>query len=225
MSRIAQAARTIQRNAPGDVVKNVAKKVVAKVERMTKDPRRPEAYNTDLVPLFGDRGPTETDKAVIACNDFLRMGSGRTLPALYKLYMERTSQGISTPTTGHRTIYEWSARHGWMARARSYDAHAENVTGMCIKEIEMTGLALAAERVIALKQLAERLEIEIYDDERLWLKDVRQIGQGRYAEKVELIRFNDSLVTSYRNVLDDLAKETGGRVRMVGSPTDNPLTI
>jgi hypothetical protein len=46
---------------------------------------------------------------------------------------------------------------------------------------------------------------------KVWLPDVKQIGGGEHAERVDIVRFNAALIEQYRGTLDDLAKETGGR--------------
>jgi hypothetical protein len=40
---------------------------------------------------------------------------------------------------------------------------------------------------------------------------VKQIGGGQYAERVDIERFNAPLISEYRGILDDIARETGGR--------------
>lgn len=82
-----------------------------------------------------------------------------------------------------------------------------------------SGLALEYERVATLRRLAGLLEAELYQTladgsmPALWLPDVKQVGSGENAERVDIVRFNRSLVEALRGVLDDLAKETGGRTQ------------
>ena len=86
-------------------------------------------------------------------------------------------------------------------------------------------MALPFKRVIQLKALADRLEREIFVEDNLWLEDVKQIGAGKSAEKVYLKRFNTNLVEQYRGVLDDLARETGGRIAKIEQETKNANAI
>jgi hypothetical protein len=100
-----------------------------------------------------------------------------------------------------------------------------------------SGLALDFERVLKLKALAADLESQIYlvdgnfspDDvryrPRLWVRDVKQIGGGEHATEAEIFRYNTALVGDFRGVLDDLAKETGGRKlrQEVTGKDDSPL--
>ena len=44
-------------------------------------------------PLFGTRGVTETDRAVVACNDYLRMGAGRTITELHREFAASKERG------------------------------------------------------------------------------------------------------------------------------------
>lgn len=79
-----------------------------------------------------------------------------------------------------------------------------------------SGLALVHERVATLRRLGGLLEAELYDEEsgelrNLWLPDAKQIGSGESAERVDLLRFNEALIRQLREVLDDIAREVGGR--------------
>lgn len=73
------------------------------------------------------------------------------------------------------------------------------------------GFALDHIRVRSLKLLAARLEEEIGQEDKVWLPDVKQIGAGDDAERVDLVRFNAPLIEQFRGALADIAEETGGR--------------
>jgi hypothetical protein len=75
-----------------------------------------------------------------------------------------------------------------------------------------TGLALKAERVKRLALLAGMLEEDLFGGV-LWTQDVKMIGTGEYQERVEFELFNSAEVQQYRGVLDDIAKEVGGRTQ------------
>ena len=115
------------------------------------------------------------------------------------------------------TLLRWSSRYNWAGRAALYDQAAEDAKTARAREIMASGLALAHERVAKLQELAAFLEAQLYeksvdgDYPNVWLPDVKQIGSGKFAERVDLERFNSSLIEQYRETLDDLAKETGGR--------------
>ncbi len=73
------------------------------------------------------------------------------------------------------------------------------------------GLALKGERVKKLKQLAALMERDLLGG-FLWLDQVKGVGSGDIATLVDCEEFNSGEVAAYRGVLDDIAKETGGRV-------------
>jgi hypothetical protein len=166
----------------------------------------------EVTPIFGTRHVSETDRAVVACNDYLRMGSGRSLVELYNDYVDAKKRRESIPTIAQRTLYEWSSRHGWAARCREYDAEIEGIKNETAQQILGSGLALSHERVLSLKALAVKLENELNDDSSLWLEDFKQLGRGKDTQILRIVRFNGSLINQFRDTLDDLAKETGGRV-------------
>lgn len=74
-----------------------------------------------------------------------------------------------------------------------------------------TGLALKANRVEKLKQLAELMEKDLFTDKKLWLDDKKGVGTGAAAEVYEYEKFNRAEVEAYRGVLDDIARELGDR--------------
>lgn len=172
--------------------------------------------------ITGQRHATESDKAVVACNDYLRLGSGRSLRDLYLSYRERIESGSRAPTKRQATLFQWSTDFNWTDRAKAYDAQLEQAKNDALaarrREVFDDGLGLDFERVVKLKELAKDLEDQILATDRsphgrpnLWVRDIKQIGSGEYAEQVEIYRYNSALISDYRGVLDDLAKETGGR--------------
>lgn len=74
-----------------------------------------------------------------------------------------------------------------------------------------TGLALKEERVKSLKRLAALMERDLFGG-FMWTEHVKSIHEGETFRIVEYEEFNRSEVDAYRGTLDDLAKETGGRV-------------
>lgn len=170
-----------------------------------------------LQPLAGQRQSGESDKAVQACNDWLRLGPGRSLPLLLEKYSE-FEQNIA-PTRSKGTLYKWSTDFDWSSRATEYDATWEQRKNEeRAAEIDY-GLALDYERIRKLKRLAVFLEAQIYEQgedgtyHNVWMPDVKQIGGGEYAREVWIERFNGGLIQQYRETLDDLAQEVGGRVK------------
>lgn len=107
----------------------------------------------------------------------------------------------------------------WDQRATQFDAQWEAYKNRQYQEVMDYGLALDFERVRKLKMLAEFLDDQMFEvDEdgnlhNIWLPDVKQIGSGDDAMRVDLVRFNAGIIREYRGVLDDIAKETGGRAQ------------
>lgn len=81
------------------------------------------------------------------------------------------------------------------------------------------GYALKEHRVYKLSMLAALLEQDLLGG-MLWLDDMKGVGSGFAAQVVEFEQFNAAELAAYRGVLDDIAKETGGRV----IKTDGALT-
>lgn len=177
-----------------------------------------------MEPLVGQRQKGESLRAVQACNDYMRLGPGRSLSSLLALYAK--SDQLIPPTQSMGALKRWSAKYTWQERAGSYDAQTEESKNIIATERMKTGLALPHERVQKLKDLAAFLEVQMFEQgeegkyHNVWLPDVKQIGGGEYAERVDIERFNSAIIEQYRGVLDDLAKETGGRVSKTDVTTD-----
>lgn len=185
--------------------------------------------------LAGAPFDNESSRAMQACNDWLRLGPGRTLPKLLKKYGDRRRKSES-PTDSYNTLEKWSSDYAWPVRAGEYDAELEEQKNLRRRKELETGLALDNERVRKLKRLAKFLEDQIFEEGEprvavidgpdgttlleiqpiskypsVWVRDVKQVG----AEKVEIVRFNAAILSEFRGVLDDLAKEVGGRKQKV----------
>lgn len=194
----------------------------------------------ELEPLTGQRQPGESDNAVIACNDYLRMGPVRSLAKLLDRYQTVTD---SAPTKRLPTLKDWSRNFNWQDRASTYDATWE-ARKTAERNAEFNaGISLDFERVRKLKRLADFLEAQIFEvieqemivggleynlntgklsppetqtvrrHPNVWVRDVKGVGKGEDFEKIEIERFNPAIFSEYRAVLDDLAKEVGGRIR------------
>jgi hypothetical protein len=171
-----------------------------------------------LVPLAGAGQPGESARAIQACNDWLRLGEGRSLPALLARYTKSTQ--TEPPTRALGTLKKWSMRFDWAGRAGGYDAavieQAKNARRAAILE---AGLALDYERVAVLSDLAQLLVAQVAErnpegnQHRLWVPNVKAVGSGPWTQIVDIERFNAPLLSELRGVLDDIAQEVGGRIR------------
>jgi hypothetical protein len=171
----------------------------------------------ELELLAGQRQSGESDAALIACNDYLRMGPGRSFSALAQKYNDlKKSQ---TPTQSLTTLFTWSSRFEWQQRATAFDAAWEAIKNEERRRVMEFGIALDFERVRKLMRLAEFLESQLYEQgeggefHNVWLPDVKSVGSGEFAERVDIERFNGDIISQYRAVLDDIAKEVGGRIK------------
>lgn len=158
----------------------------------------------------------ESPKARQAWADYLALGEGRSLEKLLALYQTCTEPA---PTKQLTTLKQWSATFGWQARLQAIADAAATEAAAAIQrrraDAIQTGLALDYERVLVLKDLATTLLTELTEGGRRWLPDAKWIGGADYGEKVEIERFNAQEVEQLRGLLDDLAKETGGRAKTV----------
>ena len=89
-----------------------------------------------------------------------------------------------------------------------------------------TGLALRAERVRRLQQLAALMEKDLFGG-FLWTDQVKALGSGEFMQVVDYEEFNTAEVQQYRGVLDDIAKEVGDRKvkQEVSGPNGTALEI
>jgi len=165
--------------------------------------------------LAGNRQKSESSRAIQACNDYLRMGPSRSVAKLHRQY-QKSAENVN-PTGSMPTLHRWSQRYGWTTRAEDHDAKLETEKNERADMIMGTGLALTHERVDKLKSLGELLWEQMHEVgesgtlHNIWIPDVKQIGGGEYAERVDIEKFNGAIIQQYRDTLDDIAKETGGR--------------
>lgn len=146
--------------------------------------------------IIGERQKGEGATAVVACNDYLRMGIGRSISKLLSIYYDEdkyspknASNGLPEPPTRNRsTLTKWSSKYSWVARAEEYDNLQENLKTEEANRIMNEGLALAHERVKKLIAITKELENE-------YLKDTS----------------NTKLANTWMHAIDDIAKEVGGR--------------
>ena len=140
----------------------------------------------------------ETLKAHAALCDYARMGPKRSLRTLTQTYND---PGTASPPTKHlSTVAKWSERYDWQDRVTEYDAAVQRAADEEAEREMLEGLALPRERVRLLKRLAATLtDEELYE---MAVKDNRLLAQ-------------------LRGLLDDLAKETGGRVARTHTVTED----
>lgn len=156
----------------------------------------------------------ESPQATRAYADYVALGPARSLEALVERYRSGT---IPAQTRRLTTLKQWSRAHGWQGRLRALAeearAEAEARQAAEVRAILEEGYALAHERVRLLKELSARLAAELAGG-RLWLHERRsvRVGSAQYAV-YDLERPNAAWVEQLRGLLDDIARETGGRAK------------
>ena len=154
----------------------------------------------------------ETNRARQAFDDYFNLGPGRSLSGLAKRFQKYTK--ATPPTTHLRTLKKWSKELEWQRRIGEREAEIQAAVLEGIKQnATEIGYAIFQKRIHDLNRLGELLLGEVLDDDKRWLADVKQIGSGEYAERVDIVRFNSTLIEQFRKTLDDIAAETGGRIK------------
>lgn len=167
----------------------------------------------------------ESPKAKEAFADYMALGPDRSLPKLAKAYKTRIGP---VATKQLSTLLKWSTDFGWQDRLKAL--HAEQASRLAEAETDekirvlQEGFALRHKRVEALNRLAGKL-LEDLDGDRLWVTDVKQIGGGENAERVEVERFNAAEMQEFRALLDDITKETGERVKTEKREVSGALAV
>ncbi len=161
----------------------------------------------------------ETGKAKRAFLDYSALGPQRSIPMLLEQYRD-PDRYVQTnyrdkkapPTRQLNTLKQWSSAYDWVVRAGTI---TDKQTGIILREQEK-GFAEAmqytyaqvANRVKVLNSLTELLVAHIQDQGII--RTIVKVSRGKFAEETQV----DVLaITALRGLLDDLAKETGGRVR------------
>jgi len=168
----------------------------------------------------------ETNKARQAFEDYFLLGPGRSLTSLLRCYQNVTE--VIPPTRRIGTLKKWSTEFGWQDRVLQRETEIATAQFEAIKKKAVeSGYAYWPKRVQDLIALAELLLGEINTENKRWLPDVKQIGSGYMAEKVEIVRFNSALIEQFRRTLDDIASEVGERAQKLelGAIDGKPLTL
>ena len=117
--------------------------------------------------------------------------------------MNKRAAGFVPPFSVTRQNVD-NYRKRWRIRISEIRELADNAA---IEE----GLARKSERVSLLRRLAEHMTADLFEHNLFWVSMVKGIGGETHYERVEYQEFNSSEVAQLRGVLDDIAKEVGGR--------------
>ena len=119
-----------------------------------------------------------------------------------------THAGVS-----ERTAYYWLDNPEIQAERVKRESLAAELEQQAVTHILNDGYALMHRRVEALKNLSLKLEGYLAEEDKVWLPDVKAVGTGEFAERVDLVQFNDALIREYRATFADIASELGQRVK------------
>lgn len=176
--------------------------------------------NKETIEKLKMRG--ETARAKRAFLDYLSMGPDRSLVKLCKMYREPpyTEAGGSNapPTRQQKTIYTWSSAYDWVNRVKQVnDQQLEIILHeqrRALAEAYKERLAQPAERIKVLNDIAEMI-VDYLTEHKLMSVVVKQVGAGKQTRMVEETKMDVGAIQALRGLLDDLAKETGGRPKNV----------
>lgn len=90
-----------------------------------------------------------------------------------------------------------------------------------------TGLATKEGRVAVLITLAEMMIKDLTDsqEKKLWLSRLKGLGQGFNFRTFEEEEFNNAEISQLRGILEDIAKEMGGRSNKVELSTPDSIHV
>ena len=166
--------------------------------------------------LAGIRQDNESFNAVLACNDYLKLGPRRSITKLKKKYDKRYDKaekaGLDTLESVpryHRTLLsKWCYDFRWVARAEHYEQQRQKKLAIQDKLVLEQGLSRPACRVEELTSLYNKLT-KVLDKDGLYMRDTFTYKGTMTTKK----RYNASLINNIRGILDDIARETGGRTQ------------
>jgi hypothetical protein len=186
--------------------------LVARSKRKTQAPSPDERHDWDRLEQEGENS--------LWYNRFLlylhMLPGARSLLGSVHRYEEQIGREKRSANVSG-SWYARSQRYRWKERAAAYDDHCRREEEAQLEAeraaILKRGYAQMHRRVEKLNRLAEKLELLIDEDGKLWLPDVKSVGNGPYAQRVDLITFNDALIREYRAAMADIAAELGERVK------------
>jgi hypothetical protein len=170
--------------------------------------------------FYWERQENESAKAYEAFCVYRDMGSQRSLAEVVRKYNKSVS-----------LLGRWSSQWKWVERSVAYDREQdrirEEVKQAEIRKVLSQGFAQMHVRVKHLNKLARRQWRDMQSKDLIWLPDVKQIGGGEFAERVDLIRYNAALDQQFRETLGDIAAELGERVKKteLSGPKGGPVQV
>lgn len=166
--------------------------------------------------LAGTKIRGESKTAIIAANDYLRLGPSRSLRKLLELYQRQIADNQLTPPTDKwGTLSGWSVKYHWVERAESYDGAIEakkneeekarqREIAERRKAIMESGVALDFERVERLKRLADFLEAQVFYEPQISDEAAKELGIANLVAAVGDEADDEELNSVARIVLSKL---------------------
>lgn len=141
-----------------------------------------------------DQMPNEPAKWYALFTEYRLLGPSRNFRRFYRMKRVQTGKsdlGQISGASAHWLKYftEWH----WKERAEAWDAEVREEQEAHTEQILGEGLALAHERIVKLKAVADKLEQYILDP--------------------KVTRVSPYILEQYRGLLDDIAKEKGERIK------------
>ena len=139
------------------------------------------------------------------------------LDPLVEAPLLRSRISAQPPTRSHDTIKDWSRKYGWPERAAIFDAQQAARQHDEHRAVMGSGIALPHNRVRVLTRIFNLLLSELMVRDKgnnyvnLFLGDAKMIGSGPEAYVVTTRRYNSAMINDVLRVMDDIAKESGGR--------------
>lgn len=146
---------------------------------------------------------------------YRNMGTRRSVNAVYA--KENNKKQQKTTTFPGPTWYEAAKTWKWEERAKTWDAYRIAEEDKVIAEernkVLRSGFALMHKRVKELDKLTRKLIKMTDEEDKVWIPDVKAIGNGPTAERVDLVNFNAPLFTLIDKYLASIAAEMGERIK------------
>lgn len=172
---------------------------------------------SDQVPKIWERQEGETLLWYRRFECYRLMEPVRSVAAVFQNEYSKKLDNTRKKPDPDGTWYEIAKQWRWEERAATWDAYQDEQIEKQIvlerKKVLKSRFALMHKRVELLDRKIQQL-VEITDDEKgIWIPDVKSVGTGPDAERVDLVQFNSDAFKELREYLDDIASELGERVK------------
>ena len=148
---------------------------------------------------------------------FRLMEPTRSLVEVFRQEQGEEENGGKRRREAPGSWYDMAKLWQWNERVAVWDAvqtaHLEQNIASERSRVLLEGYAAMHRRVARLNALTEQLLGYAADEDKVWLPDVKAVGTGEFAERVDLIQFNAALFHEIRAHLADIAAELGERVK------------